>query len=205
MFEFESFCPATQIFARWGDFGQSPQLKTVHSWYLADENVDPMPSSLSLTSKSAAIGEANMTSWNLVKNRNFSVETYDCRTHRSFETSINSLSWFYEEKWILFWSWRLNSLTIPHLSWDFKKQFTEGNEVRTWVTNAAIHISVKLFHSVAMVCALSPCYKDSPKTGDMRPDVVLELVLRATRALASTRQRRRSCVHTFQKDITDQI
>ena len=31
------------------------------------------------------------------------------------------------------------------------------------VTNAAIQMSVKLFHSVAMVCDLSPCFKSSLK------------------------------------------
>ena len=69
-------------------------------------------------------------------------------------------------------------------------------------------ISVKLFHSVAMVCDLSPCYS-LPYTADTRPDVVLSFYCKGTqqvhvqleRALA----REREFSQAFQKDITDQI
>ena len=112
-----------------------------------------------------------------IENSPFLVWLQKTVIHFVNETSTQALSRLYEVKRICLRSWRLNSLTIPHLSWDFKKQFTEGYVVRTWAINATILISVMLQTTWGMVCALSSCFKVSPKTADTRPDFVLRFVL----------------------------
>ena len=64
--------------------------------------------------------------------------------------------------------------------------------------------SVKLFHSVAMVCDLSPCFKVSPKTADTRPDVYSASIVRhvaSPRAAQASVAREKDISQAFAKDI----